>query len=332
MSQVSQAESQTGTVEFPDHSLANARESRGRSVEQVAADLRLSVPQVLALEQGDYSKFPSIVFARGYIRSYARLVGLDGDALVRQFDSSHGGGQQSASIRSITRVRPGGSSGPGVSLSMLLLVVVIIAATFWWWKTQYGHEVALTDLPERTVAVETATGETLVLSAAEPVVLPQDSTAAGSSAGLVSDTPVAPSPVATVDAALPESTDAQSQLTGAVVNAPLASQVITLAPELDEQADAVPPAVDAASDVVAAAGLFVSFSDDCWVTIKDGNGKTLFNNIRKAGEELRIEQAGPLKILLGRTSAVSKITFAGSAIDLTPFNIKNVARLTLPLN
>ena len=341
MSELSQAESESGASEFPEFSLADARERLGQSVEQVAASLRLSISQVHALEQGDYSKLPSIVFTRGYIRAYARLVGLNGDALVRQFDASYGGEQKSASIRSISRVQPSGSSGPGVSLSMLLLVVVIVAATFWWWKTQYGHEVALTSLPESAVAVDTADGETLVLSGSEPVV--DHSIDSGLSSEEVTPAQDASAQLA-ADATELQATEVSVEAEEVALNA-----TTTQAPGDAMTADAaVAPAQDkmpaeattvgdggdvAATGVqLATTGLVVHFKDDCWVTIKDANGKTLFNNMRRAGEELRIAQNGPLNILLGRTSAVSELTFAGSSVDLAPFSNKNVARLTLPLN
>nr|WP_067287094.1 helix-turn-helix domain-containing protein [Marinobacterium profundum] len=342
MNQVSQAESESSAAVSSQFSLVQMRESQGLSLEQVATSLRLPVAQVKALEEGDYGKLSSVVFTRGYLRSYARLLGVNGDDLVLEFDKNYGGGQASASIRSITRVQPSGSSGPGVSLSMLLLVVVIVATTFWWWKTQYGHEVVLTSPPESTVSVDTANGETLVLSAGEPepdFAEPEpglDKTAPQLSSGEAAVSTEA----ATVQAEAALSATGVPPAVTAVADVATVGAAQTVVATATQEAPAPDVAADPESDVAATdaagtpatSGLLIRFSDDCWVTIKSATGKTLFNNLRKAGEELRIDQAGPLNILLGRTNAVSDISFDGAAVDLGPFNNKNVARLTLPLN
>lgn len=347
MNQVSQAESESSVAQSPQLGLVQMRERQGLSLEQVAASLRLPIVQVKALEEGDYSKLPSTVFARGYLRSYARLLGLSGDDLVCEFDRNYGGEQACASIRSISRVQPSGSSGPGVRLSMLLLVVVVVATTFWWWKTQYGHEVALTSLPEGTVAVDTADGETLVLSAGEPeaeFAIAEQVLDGGaisgqiSSADAESDVAALPEEPASAGAIQGEGAvsafvaeTGQADVVGAVIDP--AAATVAAAPESAAESPVETGATGATdAEMLVATGLVVRFQDDCWVTIKGASGKTLFNNLRKAGDELHIEQTGPLNVLLGRASAVSEISFDGAAVDLAPFSNKNVARLTLPLN
>ena len=57
--------------------LVAARGARGLSIEAVAQQLKLSPRQVRALEQGDYGLLPGRTFVRGFVRNYARLVGLD---------------------------------------------------------------------------------------------------------------------------------------------------------------------------------------------------------------------------------------------------------------
>ena len=101
MTQVPPSEPDAQAAGFPGESLVRAREQLGLSAEQVATELRLSPQQVQAIEQSDFSKLPSAVFTRGYIRTYARLVNLDGDELVRQYDRSFGGERQMAPIRTV---------------------------------------------------------------------------------------------------------------------------------------------------------------------------------------------------------------------------------------
>ena len=62
--------------------LAAARAAKGLSVEDVARQLKLSPAQVRALDADDHANLPSPVFVRGFLRSYARVVGVDITALL----------------------------------------------------------------------------------------------------------------------------------------------------------------------------------------------------------------------------------------------------------
>nr|HRK57950.1 helix-turn-helix transcriptional regulator [Burkholderiaceae bacterium] len=59
-----------------------ARKALGWSQAEMAGRLRLHLRQVVALEEADLSALPEPAFIRGYVRNYARLVGLDELALL----------------------------------------------------------------------------------------------------------------------------------------------------------------------------------------------------------------------------------------------------------
>ena len=62
--------------------LARARAARGFTLEDVAQQLKFGSRQLEALEQDRFDRLPSGTFARGMVRSYARLLKLDADALL----------------------------------------------------------------------------------------------------------------------------------------------------------------------------------------------------------------------------------------------------------
>ena len=66
----------------PGAVLAAARVARNMTVEDVSRMLKLSVAKVTAIEADDYSSLPSPVFARGFVRSYARLLRVDVEPLL----------------------------------------------------------------------------------------------------------------------------------------------------------------------------------------------------------------------------------------------------------
>lgn len=61
--------------------LRDAREHAGLTVEAVASKMRVPIRVVESLEAGDWGRLGAPVFVRGQIRSYARALGLPGDAL-----------------------------------------------------------------------------------------------------------------------------------------------------------------------------------------------------------------------------------------------------------
>lgn len=54
------------------------------SQEEIAHKLKLSVRQIEALEQDDYQALPSMIFIRGFVKSYARALGLDPELLLEK--------------------------------------------------------------------------------------------------------------------------------------------------------------------------------------------------------------------------------------------------------
>src|SRR5947208_12527088 len=62
--------------------LRRARQHMGLSLPDVQAVTAIPLPCLAALEEGRLDELPSPVYARGYIRSYAEAVRLDGDRLA----------------------------------------------------------------------------------------------------------------------------------------------------------------------------------------------------------------------------------------------------------
>ena len=64
--------------------LRQAREAAGKSIEQAAAQLHMTVRAVANLEADDWSSLGAPVFVRGQLRSYARLLGVDIEPYIEQ--------------------------------------------------------------------------------------------------------------------------------------------------------------------------------------------------------------------------------------------------------
>ena len=64
--------------------LVQAREAQGISLEEIATKTFIPMRILKALEAGETFKLPEPVFVQGFIRRYAKLIGLDGDALAKE--------------------------------------------------------------------------------------------------------------------------------------------------------------------------------------------------------------------------------------------------------
>lgn len=64
--------------------LVAAREAQGMPLEEVATKTFIPIRILKALEAAETFKLPEPIFVQGFIKRYAKLVGLDGEALARE--------------------------------------------------------------------------------------------------------------------------------------------------------------------------------------------------------------------------------------------------------
>ena len=69
--------------------LRQAREARGMSIDSVGQAIKLAPRQVAAIEADAFDQLLSPTYARGFIRNYASLIGLDAQALLVSLDQQH---------------------------------------------------------------------------------------------------------------------------------------------------------------------------------------------------------------------------------------------------
>ncbi|MEP6957472.1 MAG: RodZ domain-containing protein [Nitrospirota bacterium] len=81
------------------------RETKGLTIDEVASKTRIRNDFVKALEDGNFAKLPDQVFARGFVRSYARSLGLDEDDAIHRFVQSAGAYYDKQNERERLKVR-----------------------------------------------------------------------------------------------------------------------------------------------------------------------------------------------------------------------------------
>jgi cytoskeletal protein RodZ len=91
-----------------DHSefgtyLAQQRELRGMTREEVAARTKISPSLLKALESGNAERLPERIFVANYVRAYAQVIGLSPEEAVLRFEEIYGGA--SAALSPVQRER-----------------------------------------------------------------------------------------------------------------------------------------------------------------------------------------------------------------------------------
>lgn len=87
------------------HILREARENKGLTLEEVQAQTRINARYLAALESGQYSALPTPVHVRGFLRNYARFLGLEPQPLLDRYLVVQGQPAQ-ASARSVEDISP----------------------------------------------------------------------------------------------------------------------------------------------------------------------------------------------------------------------------------
>ncbi|WP_084265549.1 helix-turn-helix domain-containing protein [Actinomadura macra] len=77
--------------------LAKERQQAGLSVTQVSLQTRIRETVIRGMESDDFSTCGGNFYARGHIRSISRVIGIDPEPLVSEFDATHGGAPQPVS-------------------------------------------------------------------------------------------------------------------------------------------------------------------------------------------------------------------------------------------
>jgi cytoskeleton protein RodZ len=154
--------------------LAAAREARGLSQSDIAAQLRLNVRQVRAIEAEDLAALPAGPFVRGYVRNYARLVDLPPEPLLfllgrrlTPTDPLPVGGASAAAASPIQRPPREPFSGRIVIGAALAALLVFGAFGWWTMNADKRARVAEQAQPVPATNVEPPTAPTP--AAAEPL-------------------------------------------------------------------------------------------------------------------------------------------------------------------
>ncbi len=296
--------------------LVQAREAKGLSQKDVADQLFLTTTFIRYLDAGEFHKIPKPAFIKGYLRSYARVVELEGDDLVEMFESEQNIPQQPPRIVDVTKGTspPTGFAGPIVQTGVIGLVgVLLVMAIVWWIASEDEPPPVVTSSPlfESIGDMDSLVAEADAGPVAPEVTEENSAVSSTPEDGETQATALVQPEAASAEALPANNGDSEIAQSAAATDDTPAEEADEVAEEIAQGVDEVQierVREDGVHYITVYAGgeseMRFSFSDECWVEITDGVGARVYADLNRAGDLMTVYGTAPFDVLLGRASAV----------------------------
>ena len=345
----------------PGAILRAAREEVPLSIEQVANSLHLRSTVVLSMERDLYDDFDSDVFLKGYFRSYCRLVGLHEERMVGLLDQcllkeARQKEKELAEKAQLHKTRKKLFQQAGLAIGLLCFGA---ASVFYLLKTDVKEitplgasrapqpavqtEATLSSAESRDdTQIEAPVEETEELSLAktraEDIYTPAPERLTGDSERqnikpdnerLVEDDDVSAETSVSVDSS--ELVSDEGNHSSEPYSLEPQSGIAELKSERDAELQEREPlsvltnesarASEGAADGAVSA-LVITFEDDCWFQLVNGEQRTPIARLQRAGDRVVYNGPRPYRVVLGN-ARVAKVSYLGSQYDLSNVTRRN---------
>jgi len=288
--------------------LAAARHERGLGLPEVAQQLKFGVRQLEALEADRFDELPGgSTFARGIVRSYARLLKVDPEPLLARlagrFDAPDSN-QLAARFSQPVPFSDAGRRSTLVYFGLSLAILVVVGGIAYQWQ----HE--------RSAPAKMAFVKPKAETAARRPALPAQTASVAAAPAAEEKKPVeARKPAPVLEARKAEDRkveDRKVEEKRAVEKKP--SSIL---------ASAVPPPSGVHRIVMRVE------TDEAWLEVTDASGRMLVSSLNRAGSERVVQGRGPFTLVIGNASHV-RVLHNDRELDLKPHTRVEVARFTIP--
>lgn len=290
----------------PGHVLSQRRKELNLSVEQVAGQLNLAPRQVEAIEADNFAALPGMAIARGFVRSYAKLVKVDADPLLAAMAPAIAPMADARPVNQAYISKPlaadrlnFGQRSISSSKSMWMVVGVIAAGVAVAAALQFGAGAIWSDGEE---------GDGAEPSVSTPQFPQQDGRAVEELPPPEMPAESEPVPAESVTEPVPQSASPSAMLPTATPTKP------------DAGANA-----GAMDDTNA---LVLKMREESWVEIRRGDGAVIAARVFDAGSVEAIPLKDELAIVVGNASGVDA-SLRGESLDLLARARGNVARVSV---
>lgn len=283
--------------------LREAREAAGLHAATLAANLKVPVRKLEALEEDRYDLLPDAVFVRALASSVCRALKIDPQPVLERLPQTtqprlvHPGDGLNAPFVAATE-GPGPSWFDQVSKPVLITVGVLVLGAL-----------VLMFLPTVQSGLDTVVQAN---RQPDPVMPPPGA--------------ALPAPVTTAPA---EPLPSTNGLASAAATTPASPVTAAPVPSTTPPAAAAAPTTVAATGPIKASGtILFRTRGPSWIQVTDGSGATVFRKLMEAGETAGASGLPPLSVTIGSVEA-TEVQVRGKPYNLAPVSKDNVARFEI---
>ena len=272
--------------------LRAVRERLGWKLADVAEALRIRLPYLEAIERGDLAALPGPAYQTGFVRSYAQMLGLDPEEILRHFQAEGLGRAPKAQLSFPAPVPDRGV--PSGAIALVGVVVVLVGYGLWYHYTAHERHLALT--------VPSVPAELAPLAVPPKVSAPPPQPVAASAPAPVAASTTAPNPPASTPA-VSATAPVPSVPTPSASATPAASAPTTTLTSLTAGPKNQPPAMPGVAPPpvpdAAVQGEAILATADSWVEVRDATGTILFSKVLRARQSWPVPQEAGLTMTTG---------------------------------
>tara|TARA_R110000782_G_scaffold18712_7_gene51217 strand:+ start:547 stop:1464 length:918 start_codon:yes stop_codon:yes gene_type:complete len=283
--------------------LRTQREKQGLSAQEIAKRTHLDIKIVESIEQDNDEGMPAATYVRGYLRSYAKIVGLDPDHIITLYnsDSPQPPPEILPEVKQPSQVS---SSDKPVKAFTYLITLGLVLLLLIWYQSNFVVDTSIINEPEDYNSKTSINGVDITYD------IVNHPSAWQSPKNIPAPEPVTPGPANHNDTLELQSDNGE--------------QTLGILPI--EGIDNKTPFTTTGSgpDIID-----LELKRDSWIEIKDANNQKLFHDLALGGENYAIHGTAPFNVLFGFSPGVT-IKFNGKVFNHSRYSNNGIARFKLP--
>ncbi len=251
--------------------LKRERERRGYDLQQIADYLCIRRSLLLALENSNYDEFPADAYVIGFLRSYAELIGLDGQEAINHYRQEMSGRRKQPDLIVPTPISEG-RAPTAVIMGAAALASLLVYILWYAFSSSDRTSVSTPPVLPATTEAPAATTTTPAVTGSNIETVP---TTAPYGIAIAAPAPQQKTMTATTDAA----TSTTSVQPAATSNAPTPT-------------------------TTGAARITIKAEQSSWILIANNKGQTLYDHVMKPDEVYQVPNTQGLTLTTGNGAGI----------------------------
>lgn len=306
MTETSTKDANQDMFETPGQVLRLEREKQELTSEDIAKRTHLDIKIIESIEIDDADNLPSAIYVRGYLRSYAKIVGADADHIIELYNSD----SPAAEPEILPEVKPPSqvsSNDKPVKAFTYLITLGLVLLLLIWYQSNF-------------VVDNRAVGQADTVTNINGVDVDYDIINHPESFDLNAN-----------DSEEEVVTEEENDTAALIETVDMTEQMNQEGLQLSENITPLNNTNDNLVSTVRGQGsdsLELNVKTDSWTEVRDATDTRLFHDLAIAGETYTLKGTAPFSVLLGFSEGVT-VKFNGELFDAEPYSKNGVARFIL---